>query len=101
MLQLLGKRDEALGKGTSLCTLSFVQAQKKSADGKNITLDVEGDADRFACELLHDGYWKRLYKRAEQVKNIKDEWNSGCDRQKLWQVHGKLVGSELTTLNAN
>ena len=34
-------------------------------------------------------------------KNIKGEENSGCDRPKLWQVHCKLVGTELTALNAN
>ena len=28
------------------------------------------------------------------------EWNSACDRPKLWQVT-KLVGPELTALNAN
>ena len=31
---------------------------------------------------------------------IKDEWNSGCDRPKLRQVYGKLVGSELNKLIA-
>ena len=31
---------------------------------------------------------------------LKDEWNSGCDWPKLWQVCGKLVGSELNELNA-
>ena len=33
-------------------TSRFVQAQKTSADG-HITLEVEGDADRFACEILY------------------------------------------------
>ena len=31
----------------------------------------------------------------------KEKWNPFCGRPKLWQVYGKLVGSELTTLNAN
>ena len=32
---------------------------------------------------------------------MEDEWKSGCDRPKLWQVCGELVCSEHTTLNGN
>ena len=39
-------------------------------------------------------------KRAACGMNIKDESNSGCDLPMLWQVYGKMVGSELTALNA-
>ena len=39
-------------------------------------------------------------KRDAHEKNIKEEWNSGCDQPKLWQVYGKLVDSELNALNA-
>ena len=41
-----------------------------------------------------------VHTRAARGKNIKDEWNSGCDQPKLWQVCGKLVDSELNALNA-
>ena len=40
------KRNKAFGKETSLSTSRIVQVQKKS-------ISVEGDADRFAWELLH------------------------------------------------
>ena len=33
-------------------------------------------------------------KRAAQGKVIRDEWNSGCDRPKLWQAHVKLVSTD-------
>ena len=54
VLWLLGKEDEALGNGNSPSTSSFVQAQKNISRWKNITLDVEGDTDESACELLHE-----------------------------------------------
>ena len=41
-----------------------------SADGRTFTLDVEGDADRFASELLHEKYKKDLDKRAARGNNI-------------------------------
>ena len=44
---------------------------------------------------------KPLQKRAVHGKTIKDEWNSDCDRPELWQVYGKLVGSEFTAFNAD
>ena len=48
------------------------------------TLDVEGDADRFACEFLHEKFRRASHKRAAQGKNVRDDWNSGCDRLWLW-----------------
>ena len=80
---------------TSLSTSRFVQAPERSCRWINMTLEVEGAADRFACELLSGKYRRVVGKRAAQGKNIKDEWNSGCDRPKLWQVYGKLVSAEL------
>ena len=51
-----------------------------------------------------NSFWKKQRKdldnRAAHGKIIKDEWNSGCGRPKLWQAYGKLVGSELNELNA-
>ena len=61
--------------------------KKKNQQMENITLEVECDADRFACELLFDRYGTALHKRKVQGKNVNDEWNSGCDRPKLWQAY--------------
>ena len=61
-----------------------------------MTLEVEGDADRFACEFLCEKFRNSLDKRAAQGKNIRSEWNSGCDRPKLCQACGKLI-----SLNCN
>ena len=87
---MLNKRDNALGNETSLGALRFVFVEKNQ-QMENIALDVDGDADRFACELLCDNYRQALVRRAATGKNIKDEWNPGCDRRKLWQVHGKAL----------
>ena len=78
------KRNKALGNETSPGTLRFVQAQKISR-WKNITLEVEGDADRLVCEFLYENFRRAVDKRAAQGKNIRDEWNSGvadksCER---------------------
>ena len=54
-----------------------------------------------ACELLHEKYRKYLDRGIRVGKDIKDEWNSGSDRPMLWQMYCTLVGSVLTTLNAN
>ena len=43
---------------------------------------------------------KAFDRRAAHGKNIRDEWNPGCDRPKLWQAYGNLVGSELNALSA-
>ena len=95
------KKNKALGYESSSGTVGFVQAPKKRR-WKNITPYVEGDADRFACEIFFlKKDRKAKDKRAAQGKNIKDERNSGCDWPKLWQVQGKLVGSELTARSAN
>ena len=40
-------RDEASGHEAAPSTLSFVQAQKSMRRWKNITLEVESDADRL------------------------------------------------------
>ena len=68
---------------TSLGTVRFVQAQKSI-----ITLEVEGDADRFACEFLYEKFRRALDKSDAQGKSVGDEC---CDRLKLWQVDVKLV----------
>ena len=44
--------------------------------------------------------YKTFGQKAAHGEDIWIEWNSGCDRPKMWQVYGKLVGSELTTPNA-
>ena len=50
--------------------------------------------------LLVSSCVKMLEILSQKGGTIKDEWNSGCDRPKLWQVYGKLVGSELNELIA-
>ena len=97
---MLGKKVKALGNETSLSTSRFAQAQTSTSRWKNITLDVEGDADRFACELHPGIYRKASDKKAAHGKHSKDEWNTGGDWPKVWRVYGKMVGSELTALNA-
>ena len=54
---------------TSTSTFCFVQAQKSISRWENITLEVEGDADRFACECLYEKFRKALDKRAAQGTN--------------------------------
>ena len=71
-----------------------MQAQKRVNRWRDITLEVEGDADRFACEYLHEMCRTASDKGAAQGKNIRDEWNSGCDRLRLWQACCKLVSLE-------
>ena len=55
---------------------------------------MEGDADKFGCEFLFEKFWRSLDKRTAQGKSIRDEWNPGCDRLKLWQAHVKLVSPD-------
>ena len=55
---IAGKRSKALGNETSPSTLRFVKDQKAAGDGKNIALEVEDDAGRFACELLCENVGK-------------------------------------------
>ena len=62
---------------------------------KKTTLDIDGDADRFACSYLCQKFRKALDKRAAQGRDIRDEWNSGCDRLRLWQACVKLVSLEI------
>ena len=50
--------------------------RKKHQQVTNSTIDVEGDADRFAFELLHERYRKDLDKSAAIGKDIKDERDS-------------------------
>ena len=45
------------------------------------------------CKLTKDKYRKAADKSAAHGEEVKDEWNAGSDRAKLWLVHGKLVGS--------
>ena len=80
---------------------SLCKRQKSIGTRKNITVEVEGDADRFACELQYETYRKALHKKGGAWESVKNEWNSGCESPSLCQVYGKLVGSELTALNAN
>ena len=63
-----------------------MQAQKSVKRWKNITVDVDGAADRFACEYPHGKFRRASGKRAAQVKRTRDEWNSGCDRVRQWQA---------------
>ena len=55
----------------------------------NITLDVDGDTDRFAWGCLYEQVGRALDPRAAQGKSIRDEWNSSCDRLRLWQARVK------------
>ena len=71
-----------------------MQVQKRVNRWRDITLEVEGDVDRFACEYLHEMCRKASDKGAAQGKNIRDEWNSGRDRLRLWQACCKLVSLE-------
>ena len=57
---------------------------------KNITPKVEGDADKFACELVNERYRKPWTKGRR--------W--GCDWPKLWQAYGKLVNAKVNDPNA-
>ena len=99
-LECWGKRDKSLGNETSPCTYKVRASANSISRWKNNTLDVECDADRFACGLLYERYWKALDQRAAQGKNIKDEWNSGCDWPKQWQACGKLVSAELPDMTS-
>ena len=68
---------------------------KKHQQVENITVEVEGDADRFACELQYETYRKALHKKGSAWESVKNEWNSGCDRPSLWPVYQKMeVGSK-------
>ena len=81
--------------------IRIAQAQKTMCRWKNIMLEVEVDADRFACVLFYANYRKALDRRSAHGKYVRDDRHSGGDRPLLWEVYGKLVGSELTTLKAN
>ena len=86
---------------TSLGTLRFVQAQKKISRWKNITIDAEGDADMFLCDLLFENFFaKPQTKGLRTGRTSRTSGTRGCDRPKLWQVYGKLVCFELNALNA-
>ena len=78
-----GKRDQALRNELALSKLRFVQVQKRISSWKNITLEVEVDADRFACGFLYENLRRTSNKRVAQGKSLRDEWNSGCDRLEL------------------
>ena len=55
--------------------------EMKRTEGQmeNITLEVVGDADRFACEFFLEKFRTVLDRRLAHGKNIRDERNSGCD----------------------
>ena len=42
--------------------------KKNISRWKRITPEVEGDADRFACELLHEKFWRALDKGLRKVR---------------------------------
>ena len=70
-VSVAGKKDKAFSKGTLPSLLRFVQAQKSISRWNNITQEVEGDADRFACELPHERYRKNTpEKQKKPSKNI-------------------------------
>ena len=75
------KLGTALGNGTSPSTLRFMQAQQSISKWKNITLEVECGADRFAGELLYERYRKALDKRAalglSLARALASAWQAG------------------------
>ena len=40
---------------------------------------------------------RALAKMTAQDKSTRDDWNSGCDRVRLWQAFVKLVSPETET----
>ena len=76
-----GKKVQALGNGTSPGTLRFMQAQESISRWENITLEVEGDADRFAGEPLCERDRKALDKRAalglSLARALASAWQAG------------------------
>ena len=74
MLRLLGRK----GKWPSemklrLAHFRVVQAQKNIIRWTDFMPVVEGDADRFACELLYEKYMSALDKRVTHGKGVKGE----------------------------
>ena len=63
---------------TSPSTLRFVQALESISIWINITLEVEGDAERFAGELLNERYRKALDKLGLSLTNaLASAWKGG------------------------
>ena len=65
----------------------FVQAQKNISRWKNKTLDVEGDAYGFACELLQEnweGLWTEGLRKARASGTIGTRRNCGR-HMAIWQ----------------
>ena len=46
-----------------------VSKHRKVQEMENITLDVDGDTDRFACDYLHEKLRRALQRRAAQGKH--------------------------------
>ena len=66
---------------------SSCKRKKKISRWRITTLDVEGDAGRFSCEILCEKAKKKT--KARRMGKCKDKWNSGCDWPKavagVWQ----------------
>ena len=86
-----GNKDEALGTDTSRSTLRFVQAPKSVE--RMLTVMLTG----LPVRIFMNKFRRALAKMTAQDKSTRDDWNSGCDRVRLWQAFVKLVSPETET----
>ena len=78
--ELKNLRKRSIEATTTPSTLRFVQAQKTISRWKNKTLEVEGDADGFACELLQEnreGLWTERLRKTRASGTIGTRRNCG------------------------